>query len=341
MNPEPARTAPSSHGSCRHCAAWVVVKAAHCPICGIAGPLQKWRIRLMSLGPGAELCAFAGIGLGMATAGVASFALAAVGWSSPVLSACAIAAAALIGSRVGRAYGPRWLEHSVDAKRPRSVLAVRDDLHRRIATLNASGLRIAALRAQLSAELPAEQAVGALDVLDAAAQASVRHHERLATELWRVTLVQWQNQLQPALATWRSLGDRQAEQELARLDRARTDLQRTCDDWQRQPLAATDAGKQVLAQANKLDRACESLKRALLLRQAVAIAQGAPGIADAYDRRTIPAEVLDQLDVLRERAELGDYLKSPTDATDEAERLRAQTEAVVEIERILSAPAKT
>ncbi|MBM4346213.1 MAG: hypothetical protein FJ100_22800 [Deltaproteobacteria bacterium] len=303
----------------------------------MTAPLSVWRKHVAAVGSSADAGSVVGGGAGVGLALAVTAAFSAAGAGSVALAAVGTLGLALLGARLGRRHGPALAERYLDARQPRSLLTVRDDLNARVAALNESGKRIAALRAKLTADLAGAQTKGALEVLQAAAQASLRQHDRLSTELWRVSLAQWQNQLQPALATWRTLDDRGAEAEIARVERARLELQRLVSGWMAQPLANTDSGKQVLVHAGKLDQACEALKRALLLRQALAIAEAAPGVADAFDRSTAAPDVQGQLDVLREREELGEFLSGGTDSADEVHRLQAEQEAVGEVERLLGA----
>ncbi len=308
-----------------------------CPICGVVAPGARWRQQLAAVGSSGDVGSLAGGGAGIALALAVTAALSAAGASSVALAALGTLVLALGGARVGRQHGPALAERWLDARRPRSLLAVRDDLNARIGALNDSGKRIAALRAKLTADLAGAQSKSALDVLQAAAQASLRQHDRLSAELWRVSLLQWQNQLQPALAAWRTLDDQGAEAEVQRVERARAELQRLVSGWMAQPLANTDAGTLVLVHAGKLDQACEALKRALLLRQAMAIAATAPGVAEAFDRSAVAPDVQGQLDVLREKDELGEFLTAGSESADEAQRIRAEQDAVGEVERLLGA----
>ncbi len=329
--------APASHLACRHCSAWVERRADHCPVCGVAAPGSRWRQQVVAIGSNADVGALAGAGAGVGLSFAVLAAVSASGVGGVALAALGTLALALLGARLGRSHGATLVERAIDVRRPRSLLAVRDDLNARIAALNESGKRIASLRAKLTADVAGTQTKGALDVLQAAAQASLRQHDRLSAELWRVSLAQWQNQLQPALASWRTLDDPGAEAETQRVERARLELQRLVSGWMAQPLANSDAGKLVLVHAGKLDQACEALKRALLLRQALAIAEAAPGVADAFDRTVAAPDVAGQLDVLRERQELGEFVSGGSESADESQRLRAEQEAVVEVERLLGA----
>lgn len=318
---------PARYAACRHCQAWVEARAASCPICGIEGPADARRTQLAAWAREQKLAAviLAVVGAGAALA---------LKWH-----AVAFVVSAGIGWLGGGQLDLRWLAGRIDRRRERSVLAIRDQLLERVAELQQDSQRIANLRVRLQRELPREQSAAAIDALDAAADAGQRQQQRLQIELWRVALAQWQNQLQPALAIWRRASEAQAAEEVARVDRARAELKKVHDGWLQTPLGQSDAGRAVLQQAAKLDVACESLKRALLVRQAVALAGKAPGVAAAFDRETAAGDVQDHLDVLAERQELGDFLSQTGDARHEAQRLRAESAAVSEIERML-APAR-
>ncbi len=324
---------PASHGACRHCLAWVEPKASHCPVCGIVAPLSRRRSWPRVLGSWADAFAVIGAVCGLGI-GIVTSTLVHAWWSGAVTSAALVG----LGALVAKKYGGSWAERTLDSRKPRSLLAVRDELQARIAVLHQSGQRIGTLRARIAAALQPAQAESALAVLEAAAQACMRQQERLNADAWRVALAQWQNQLQPALYSWRHLDATAAEHELTRMDRAGIELQRLRDNWRHSSQAHSESGKQVLAHASHLADACDALKRALLLRQAMAMAAQAPGIDQAFSHQTTPSESMEQLDILRQTEELGDYLSNPAAANDEAVRLHSEQQAMRELERMLSAP---
>lgn len=257
-------------------------------------------------------------------------------------SAGAILGAALsvvAGVYLGRRYIARWGQEVVDARQPRSLLETAAQLARRIAQLDASAARMTALQAQVAQGIPADRAAPVLAALAAAQQATQRQRDRLQVEAWRVELARWQNQLQPALAVWRRLGDREAEAAQHSVRHAQQQLAQWQAEWGRAAQGQTEPGLAVLAHAVRLQQACAQLSQVLLVRQAIALAQGSPGAADAFGTPAVAADALEQLDLLRSRRELGDYLQSAGDARDEVQRLQAEQEAIAEVERLLHRPA--
>ncbi len=302
--------------------AWLAVPAA-----ALAGGLIGWAIRS---------------GQGMLQGALVGGALAALA-GRPLKAWLAASAGGLVGGAIavvagvalGRTRLAQWAAARFDGHLPHTPLQVLHGLQAHIRELEQSAERMAQLGVRVETGLAAPERSAVLATLQVAQEATERQRARLEVEVWRAQVAKWQNQLQPALAVWRKLDDRYADIEHSRVERAANQLHGWVEAWQTRDEANTERGAHVLTHAKRLLQACGQLRQALLVRQALALAANSPGPAEAFAATGIVHDAQAQFDLLRGRQDFGEYLSSAADLRDEAQRLRAEQEAIAEVERLL------
>ncbi len=278
--------------------------------------------------------ALAGLSLGILAGGALMRWLAA--------SAVAMVTAGLLvvlGFAAGKRLGLRFGAQVADWRRPRNLLECRDLATRRQQDLEHELAKMKDLRLRLRSDVPEAKAAAVLQALAAATEATERQMERHRIDSWQMTLAIWQNRLAPAMATLRQASEAELIAEIRRVDQARGELQQLMASWTAHPSADSDRAQRVLAHAARLAEACDQLRHALLMRQAFALAERSPGAAEAFGLQTVPHRDRDlsdeaTLEVLRTRLTV-DEAQTALEARDEALRLRAEQEAIAEVEGLL------
>ena len=236
------------------------------------------------------------------------------------------------GWMAGRVLGPMFAESAWESRRPGSVEAARVDLDAREQALRASLAQVKALGTRMAQANPQNPA---LDPLRTAYHATETALHRLTVDKWQVRLALWQNEVQPIVAHWRHLDARGAERAVATLDRMATVGTQLAASWQASEEAADPRGKRLISDLQRLVGAVERLREAVLLRQAVALAQASPGALHTGLAHDLPIEAQGQIEQLRQGALLSGISSSHADLAAEKERLWAEEEAVRELDKIL------
>jgi len=262
---------------------------------------------------------FMGLGLPVWSAGV-------LGWS------LGLVAGARAGRRATQAFTRGWLERH----QPNSVRDSAVDVARRLHELRGHALRIASLRHRIERDVPGEARLTALRALEAASVATQRQQERCEVERWRLDMARWQNGLQPLLRDWRGCEEAECHRRLAKLETAWAAGRELAAQWAGSGLAASAAGGRTLATLERLLGACEELQHALLLRAAVSIAADSPGVHEAFGNKAMGLDDAPEIELLRERTALAEYLADPDDAEETSARLEAELQAIAEVEQLVA-----
>ena len=278
--------------------------------------------------------ALAGLTLGLLAGG------ALMRWLAASALAMVVAAVMVVfGHAAGKRLGVLFGKAVADRRRPRNLLECRDLAVRRQEDLEHELAKMKDLRRRLESEMPQEKAAAVLLALGAATEATHRQAQRHRIDGWRMTLGIWQNRLAPAVTLLARATEVQTKDELARVNQARLELDQLLAHWRLHPAADSEGGQRVLDHALRLAEAADHLQHALLLRQAVVVAQRSPGADEAFGLHTVPAQRTDgdddpTLAVLRIRLTV-DEAQTALEARDEALRLRAEQAAIAEVEGLL------
>lgn len=244
---------------------------------------------------------------------------------------------AVVGAAIGAAVG--WLlgrrtEHTLDQRDARCVRALRVATAARLKTLEEATARIERLHDRIAVEVAPVHRATALRALTVAADATDRQRQRDQAALWRLNLAEWQNPLQAIQAGWRKFSLQQCDQQRVVVDRALANGESMLAQWQSDEVAATDPGRRAIATLQQLLQACRQLRQAIVLRETAVVAAATPGIRAAFGP-DLPADALRQIDLLRDRQDLGDVAAGVADLDEEALRIAAETQAVLAVEQLV------
>lgn len=253
-------------------------------------------------------------------------------WPGTATGTALIVLLGSVGWLAGRVLGPMYAESTWEARRPRSVDATRDDLDRRERALEHSLQQVKALGTRMAQENPHNPALEPLRATYHATEAALH---RLAVDKWQVRMAIWQNEVQPIVADWRRLNAREAEAAVATLDRTAQTGRQLAQGWQTDTHASDPRGQRVIADMERLVEAVERLREAVLLRQAVALAQESPGALRAGLPHDLPIEAQGQIEQLRQGAMLSEVSSSQAELAAEKERLWAEEAAARDLEELL------
>lgn len=254
-------------------------------------------------------------------------------WPEPGVGSLLTVTLGAFGWLVGRVYGPTYADAWWEERRPRSVLEMRAFLTQRQMELSESLTKMKALGQRLAQQNPDNPHMPALETLRAAYHASEQQLQRHTVDGWQVTMAVWQNAVQPILASWRQMDAREAEHAAATLEKLAQTGTQTVEEWRKWP--ADLRGQRTIAQMTDLIAGVEHLREAVMLRQAVALAQASPGIHEAFMGRELPVETQTQIENLRQGAVLSEISASVPELAHERERLRVEHAAIGEVERLM------
>ncbi len=321
--------------ACRRCDAQVPAEAGRCGFCGAAAPggwrpeLRGHEVRashvLMAAGGaiGGALVLVA-VGAALEGAAVATWAAAVAIWSGGALGA--------FGGLSCGAWLGGWLDDEVlYPPGPRPLRAIEAAIVEREARLREALSQIEASRKRLTASVAPDQAAIALQALDAAERASRSQLDRYAVERWRIDLLLWRNRLEPIDAGWRRADPHRCEAWLTVVLEVMAEGAQLRQRMASSPLVALPGAAKTLARLDEALAAAELLRQALVLRQAAALAEATPGIADAFDPATIAPDLGAALDGLALRVEVGRLLDVLPLLEEERARLDAELAAIEEV----------
>ncbi len=234
---------------------------------------------------------------------------------------------AVAGLSVGSLVGSYLDDHWLHPPGPRPLAAVEAHLEQRALQLQTALLHVDSSRKRLRARLSPEEQASALAALDAAERATRTQLERMALELERAALLRWQNRLAPIDAGLRRASRDQCETWLTELAHIVSDG----EAMQRQQREADRGGRgaeRLRARLEELLAACDTLRRGLLLRQAAALAEAAPGVAAAFDLRGLVPDLVGGGGVLATGAELADLDDLLPTLEEEGRRLDSELAAI-------------
>lgn len=310
--------------NCRDCGAWVLARAEACPVCGIVAPASRL------LGRARDNQEF-WLGVGAAT-GLGAGLLAAVstGWWPLWL------VGPLGGFALGRGWLSQRLRHAFDHRVTAAVRPRRDRCEARRAELEEALRRIDTLRHRIATEVAPHHRSPALHALQQAEEATLHRRDRCVVEAFELRVLEWQNRLQPLHRGWRRFDEATCQRHLHALDAAIANGRALVARWREAPPAATPAGQLALDRLGRLLGACGQLRQALLVRQAAALTAEAPGVREAFGTDTLPADATADIDILLDTGGRLGLRAALRAAADEAQRLRAELDAVADVERLVA-----
>lgn len=325
-------SAPKTYAPCRRCRAMVRLAARRCDFCG-AGVPARWLPAVVDRGLRARWLAM-GFGGMVGTALLAMTAVSALGNGSdlpPFLASALVwlagAIGAVAGLSVGSLVGSFIDENWLHPPGPRPLAAVEAHLGQRALQLQTALVHVDSSRKRLRARLSTDEQAPALAALDAAERATRTQLDRMALELERAALLRWQNRLQPIDAGLRLASRDQCEAWLTDL----AHIVRDGEEMQHQQLEAARSGRsaeRLRARIDELLAACDALRRGLLLRQAAALAEAAPGVAAAFDLRGLVPDLTGGSSVLANSAELAHLDDMLPSLEEEGRRLDSELAAI-------------
>lgn len=238
--------------------------------------------------------------------------------------------AAMAGS-VGALLGS-WLDDNrLYPLTRRSVFDVRQRITERRMQLLADRDAIAASRKRVMATVTGPHQTAALGALEASEAATAKQLVRYDIELWRIELSVWNNRIEPIADGWQQADHAACERWLGDLLAIMHDGRELRDRWSTSAAAQDRAGQRAIAAVTEAEQVCDTLRQALLVRQAQTLASRSPGIDAAYalgTRSPIDPETLTSSRLAQELQTLVDVVP---DLENEAVRLHAEVLAIDEL----------
>jgi hypothetical protein len=326
--PDSRLSGPNPWLRCRDCDASVRADTVCCPLCGAAHPGRTWRALLAVNELFGKVGMYGGGALGLvACAGLVS---AWHGGAFAVGAAVAGVAGGFMGASVGALLGG-WLDERLQTgtARPGSLATLERTFRKRCAELLVAEHKIEISTKRIAATVAEPRQVDALAALQHAKQASQRQRRRYGVELRRIELARWQNRLEPVADKARDADHDACEALLSELLAANHDGQDLLSRWQETELAQERGMTEVNAALNETLNDCESLRQALLMRQAQTLTESSPGIEEAFSAEAAG------LPVVINGAGIAAQVKALADEAPELERerlrLAAELEAIEEV----------
>jgi len=238
-------------------------------------------------------------------------------------------AAPFVGMAAGRWLAQSWSQGGIGSREAGSVVEIQGRVARRLKGLDGELQRIGKARQRVSEHGGAAHRSAAMDALEAAETATKRMMDHHRVELWRAWMLRWQNGLQPMQQGWADADSTSCERWLDDLQKLRRQGEVQLEQWRQGALAEQSQARRCIDRLVDALDICDALREALVLRQAAAIAEQAPGVADRFDARSA---ALANERIGRVPQDIGEYRDAASDLEREAERLRLEWLAIDEIE---------
>lgn len=123
--------------------------------------------------------------------------------------------------------------------------------------------------------------------LVSASDTLARQRDKYHIKLWEVTLIRWQNRLDPLVVDWNQLTHEECSRRLTRLDKVETEGRNFLTVWSGIDLDDYPDATRCLARLRASLDACDPLRQHLVVTQAAMALQGLEPVEDALDPRLV------------------------------------------------------
>ena len=316
---------------CCACDYYVTAADARCPNCGIADPRSDRK-------PPADTLTLEAPMTDGTRAAFGGFIGAVIGGF--LMDGMGVAVGVAVGVSLGVLLGADrdWstpepsplLKRSID-----SLKQIEENIQQRLADITNRESRLAEARQQVTEQerrLAQEAGSGSLSPwekvrthIDSGAAALARQRDRYHAKLWEITLIRWQNRLDPVAADWETLTHEECASRLKRLDEVQQEGKQYLKEWEGVDLTELPEAQRCLDRLRAALTACDQVREQLIVQQATLALKGiAPADEVLSDHVTQPS--LQNLDAFNARAALGEFSTAFDELEAEYARLRSDEE---------------
>jgi hypothetical protein len=260
-----------------------------------------------------------------------------------------------IGERIGRLLRPliRWIGRqlrsligrtlgriaTVQQRRlsrlsPQSLRQAQETIEHRLKGFADSEERLREVKHRIEQEAAKEQWQTVRATLEMAIATVQRQRDRYLVKLWEISLVRWQNKLEPIADDWDKLTYEECDRRLHSLASMQKSGVPMLWGWEKTDLASIPDGKRCITRIREGLEVCHQLRRALLAKQAALAVKNIAPLDEVLDPIAIPA-ALGRLELLNARAAIGEFSSAFRDLEAEHERLQIEDDVSRELQQVL------
>lgn len=254
---------------------------------------------------------------------------------------------AIIGWFVGAIFGPivgLSIHGGVDTvvsrvifrHQPRFYLRRNEQIIRqRLEELKARERQIVAMQQRIEQEITGEQWQRVHEVLEKGAETLRLQSEHYRAKLWEISMLRWQNTLEPLVDEWDNLTYEECGRRLKALTATCQRGEITLQEWKQTDLATTPDGQSYIMRLQEVLTACEQLRQALLAQQALLAVKGITPLEETSQSIPKPSAALEQFELFHTRVTLGEFSSAFTELESEYIRLQNEEEIAQQVKQIL------
>lgn len=326
QEPQPRHQEPT-YKQCVGCRYHVTETDATCPNCGVPEPMSSMS-GMLSLGPEMNDATRAMIG---AFIGAVLGAL--------LMQGVGVAVGVAVGVSLGILLGADRSQQQ-SASRSQGTVSLREIERRigeRLVELRNRERRLAETRAQWERRASTGSGRDAAwerihQQLLQAGDALARQRDRYHVKLWEVTLIRWQNKLDPLVVDWSRLTHEGCSKRLAALDLIEDEGEEFLAAWTDIDLEEYQDARRCLERLMASLEACKPLREHLIVKQATLALSGLAPAEDAID--PMLAMPPSTAAAFQARASLADVTSAFTALEGEYDRLRSEQRFADEMDTV-------